>query len=117
MLRISDWRCILLVTSMTAALLVASSAAIAGVRIEGQVQAGGGSLSNSTVTLWAGSSGEPRQLAQTKTGSDGSFQLDTQENVGPDVSLYLTAQGVTVPLSRGCRCWVTRRQQRPSSMR
>jgi hypothetical protein len=31
----------------------------AAVHIEGQVQAGGGSVANSTVTLWAGGGGEP----------------------------------------------------------
>src|SRR5262245_55963942 len=76
------------------------SAATATVRIEGQAQAGGGPLANSTVTLWAGSSDEPRQLAQTKTGADGSFQLNSQENMGADVILYLTAQGGAAAVSK-----------------
>ena len=50
-------------------------AGLAGVRIEGQVEAGGGPIANSTVTLWAASAGEPKQLAQTKTGSDGRFSF------------------------------------------
>ena len=49
--------------------------AAAAVRIEGRVDAGGGPLAKSTVTLWAASANEPKQLAQTKTGSDGRFQL------------------------------------------
>ena len=65
----------------------------ADVRIEGQVQASGASLANSTVTLWAASVGEPRQLAQGKSGSDGRFQLFSQETPGTDVSLYLVAKG------------------------
>jgi hypothetical protein len=65
----------------------------AAVNIQGQVQAGGGPLSNSTVMLWAASSGEPKQLAQTKSGSDGQFQLGTDETPGADVSLYLIAKG------------------------
>ena len=65
----------------------------ADVRIEGQVQASGASLANSTVTLWAASAGEPRQLAQGKSGSDGRFQLLSQETPGTDVSLYLVAKG------------------------
>lgn len=65
----------------------------AAVRIEGQVQAGGGPLANSTVTLWAASAGDPKQLAQTKSGSDGRFELLSQETPGTDVSLYLVAQG------------------------
>ena len=67
--------------------------AAAAVRIEGRVDAGGGPLANSTVTLWAASAGEPRQLGQTKTGSDGRFELSTQETVGADASLYLVAKG------------------------
>ena len=43
----------------------ACNPAAAAVHIEGQVQAGGGPLANSTVTLWAASAGDPKQLAQT----------------------------------------------------
>src|SRR5262249_7676148 len=79
---------------LTAGLLIGpGGAARAAVRIEGEVQAGGRPLGNSTVTLWAGRSGDPRQRAKAKTASDGSFQLGSQENLGPDASLYLVAQG------------------------
>jgi len=71
----------------------ACNPAAADVRIEGQVQAGGAPLANSTVTLWAASAGEPRQLAQVKSGSDGRFLLLSQETPGTDVSLYLVAKG------------------------
>ena len=71
----------------------ACNPAAADVRIEGQVQAGGAPLANSTVTLWAASAGEPRQLAQVKSGSDGRFHLLSQETPGTDVSLYLVAKG------------------------
>ena len=37
------------------------AAADAAVRIDGQVQAGGGVVAGSTVTLWAGSAGDPKQ--------------------------------------------------------
>src|SRR5262252_4105007 len=67
--------------------------AAAAVRIEGQVQAGGGALANSTVTLWATSAAEPKQLAQAKTGRDGRFQLGSEESVGTDVILYIIAKG------------------------
>ena len=67
--------------------------ASAALSIHGQVQAGGGAVANSTVTLWAASAGEPRQLAQTKSGGDGQFQLATDETPGADVSLYLIAKG------------------------
>ena len=65
----------------------------AAVRIECQVQAGGGALANSTVTLWAASAGEPKQLAQTKSGNDGRFALRTAETPGKDVVLYVVAKG------------------------
>lgn len=63
-----------------------------GVRVEGQVQAGGGPLAGSTVTLWAASTGEPKQLAQTKSGSDGRFELRTADTPGNDVVLYGVAE-------------------------
>ncbi len=72
---------------------LASGAADAAVRIDGQVQAGGGPVAGSTVTLWAGSVGEPKQLAQATTADDGSFALGAGETPGPGVSLYLIATG------------------------
>ena len=42
-----------------AILMCANGPASAAVRIEGQVQAGGGAVANSTVTLWAASAGSP----------------------------------------------------------
>ena len=84
----------LVATTLTVALLgYACGTASAAVRIEGHVQAGGGAVANSTVTLWAASTGEPRQLAQTQSGGDGQFQLATDEPLGADVSLYLVAKG------------------------
>ncbi len=68
--------------------------AAAAVRIEGQVQVGGGPLASSTVTLWAASASEPRRLAQTKTtGADGRFRIGNRETLGNDVVLYLVAKG------------------------
>jgi 5-hydroxyisourate hydrolase-like protein (transthyretin family) len=71
----------------------ACSPALADVHIEGQVQAGGAPVTNSTVTLWAASAGEPKQLAQTTTNGDGRFDLNSQETTGQDISLYLIAKG------------------------
>jgi len=68
------------------------SPAAADVRIEGQVQAGGGPLAGSVVTLCAASADEPRQLAQAKTGSDGRFELGSQETLASDIVLYLVAR-------------------------
>ncbi len=72
---------------------LACGAADAAVRIEGQVQAGGGPVAGSMVTLWAGSAGEPKQLAQARTADDGSFALNADATPGPGVSLYLVAKG------------------------
>src|SRR5208283_2802399 len=75
--------------------------AAAEVRIAGQVQAGGGPVASSTVTLWAANAGEPKQLAQIKSGSDGQFELLTEETPGADVSLYLVAKGGQATVKNG----------------
>src|SRR5262245_31256913 len=72
-----------------------------GVWIEGQVQAGGGPLANSTVTLWAASAGEPRQIAQARTNNDGRFALGSQETLGADVILYVVAKGGEAAVNKG----------------
>jgi hypothetical protein len=79
----------------------ACSPALADVRIEGQVQAGAAPVANSTVTLWAASAGEPKQLAQTTTNSDGRFELNSQETNGEDISLYLIAKGGEAAVNKG----------------
>jgi hypothetical protein len=79
----------------------ATSPAAAAVHIDGQVQSGGGAVANSTVTLWAGSAGEPRQLAQAKTADDGSFALNADATPGPGVSLYLVAKGGVPSVNKG----------------
>ena len=65
----------------------------AAVHIDGQVQAGGGPVANSTVTLWAASTDAPKQLAQVKTADDGSFAVSVDATPGPGESLYLVAKG------------------------
>ena len=65
----------------------------AAFRIEGQVQAGGGGVANSVVTLWSASAGEPRRLAQATTADDGGFLLSGDATPGPGESLYLIAKG------------------------
>lgn len=84
-----------LIGLLVAASLISSATtpAAAAVHIDGQVQSGGGAVANSTVTLWAGSAGEPRQLAQAKTADDGSFALNADATPGPGESLYLIAKG------------------------
>ena len=75
--------------------------AAAAVRIEGRVQAGGGPLAGSTVTLWTASAGEPKQLAQTKSGNDGRFELGAAETPDKDVILYLVAKGGEATINKG----------------
>src|SRR5262245_44904052 len=90
--------------SIIASALIAgllSGSAGAAVRIEGQVQAGGGPVANSTVTLWAASAGDPRQLAQARTNNDGRFELDNQETLGADVILYVVTKGGESAVNKG----------------
>src|SRR5262249_23755016 len=75
--------------------------AMAAVRIEGQVQAGGGPLANSTVTLLGGRPGEARQPAQARTSSDGRFELGSQETLGSDVIVYVIAKGGEAAANKG----------------
>src|SRR5262249_33846374 len=94
MLRINKSQLMNCVWLIVGLLSFTSDPAAAAVRIEGQVQVGGGSLASSTVTLWAASAGEPKQLAQTKSGpNDGRFELRTAETPGKDVVLYVVAKG------------------------
>ena len=75
--------------------------AVAAVRIGGQVQVAGGPVASSTVTLWAASVGEPKQLDQTKTGADGRFGLSTAETPGKDIVLYVVAEGGVATVEQG----------------
>ena len=72
-----------------------SGPAYAGVQIAGQVQAGGGAVANSTVTLWSATAGDPKQLARVRSDADGRFQLGSDQAPGGDASLYLVAKGGT----------------------
>src|SRR5215470_8252025 len=101
MLRISKAQSIVGVGLIVGLLSFTSGPAAAAVRIEGQVQAGGGPLANSTVTLWAASAADPRQLAQARTSSDGRFELGSQDSLGKDVILYLVAKGGEAAVNKG----------------
>src|SRR5262245_7712583 len=76
----------------------------AAVSIDGRVQAGGGAVAGSTVTLWAASAGEPRQLAQARTGVDGWFSLRTDETPGGDISFYIVTKGGEAAVGKGRGC-------------
>ena len=60
MLRINKAQLMICVGLIVGLLSFTSGPAAAAVRIEGQVQAGGGPLASSTVTLWAASAGDPK---------------------------------------------------------
>ena len=61
--------------------------------VVGLVLGGGAPIANSTVTLWAASTGEPKQMGQTKTSADGRFELPLGGSSDKDTSLYLVAKG------------------------
>lgn len=91
-----------LVASLIAAGLLACEAgsAAAAVNIDGQVQAGGGPVAQSTVTLWAASANAPTHLGQVKTGADGHFAISIDRSVGNDSSLYLVVTAANPLLTR-----------------
>src|SRR5262249_19789370 len=60
-----------------------------------------GPLANSTVTLWAASDAEPRQLAQARANNDGRFELGSQETLGAEVILYVVAKGGEAAVNKG----------------
>ncbi len=61
--------------------------------VVGLVLGGGAPIANSTVTLWAASTGEPKQMGQTQTSADGRFELRLSGSSDKDSSLYLIAKG------------------------
>jgi streptogramin lyase len=93
MLTINKAQCMICAGLTVGLLSFGSGPAAAAVRIEGQVQAGGGPLSSSTITLWAADGEEPKQLAQTKSGGDGRFELRTADSPGKGIVLYVVAKG------------------------
>jgi hypothetical protein len=77
------------------ALGFAGAPASAAIHLDGQVQAGGGPVAQSTLTLWAASANAPMQLGQAKTGTDGHFAISVDQSAGSDAILYLIASGGT----------------------
>jgi uncharacterized protein (TIGR03000 family) len=85
--------------------LSAYGAAEASGEFNGRVQAARSPIAGSTVTLYAAGTGKPIQLAQGKTGDDGSFKLDVGGDKlkgCADKVLYLVAQGGT-PKAAGAK--------------
>jgi hypothetical protein len=91
-------RKLVLGTLLVASVLLAASASAAD-SIKGQVLGGGAPIASSTVTLWAEAADAPRQLGQTKTGNDGSFEIPV--SASQDVILYLVATGGEPTANRG----------------
>jgi hypothetical protein len=89
----------LVVLAFCGVLPAAGSVAADGVA--GRVLLAGAPIANSTVTLWAATSGAPKQLAQGKSGSDGRFALSLADVPGKDSVLYLLAKGGQVTALKG----------------
>lgn len=75
-------------------------AADAAVRIEGQVQIGGGALAGSTVSLWAASADAPVRLAQVQTDAEGRFVVSADATPSGASSLYLVASSGTPAINK-----------------
>src|SRR5215469_6921858 len=71
---------------------VLSERVVTEANIKGQVLGAGTPISQSTVTLYAATAEEPRRLAETKTDSEGRFELRSNR-VPAESSLYLLAMG------------------------
>ena len=90
----NKFRAHLLSVAMTLGMLgFVGARASAAVNIEGEVQAGGGPVAQSTVTLWAANANAPARLAQAQTGADGRFVIASEQTPGGETSLYLVASG------------------------
>jgi hypothetical protein len=79
--------------SVVCTLLVVMSSVTAAQTIEGQVTGAGAPISRSAVTLWSASPTAPKQLAQTQTGDDGRFTLNSSGAASPEDILYIVAKG------------------------
>src|SRR5262245_55648735 len=67
-------------------------------RLAGKVQGAGSPIAGSAVTLYAAGEGRATELAQGKTGDDGTFKLDVGADKlkgAADKVLYLVARGGT----------------------
>ena len=92
-----------IIRKLTVLVLGLSSIFLAGstfaADIKGQVLGGGAPIAQSTVTLWAASAGAPKQVAKTKTDTDGRFAI--HGTGAPDTSLYLVATGGVSAANQG----------------
>ena len=65
----------------------------AAVHVEGQVQAGGGAVAGSAVSLWAASAESPVRLSQVQSDVDGNFVISVDQTPSGAASYYLIANG------------------------
>ena len=72
----------------------------AAVHVEGQIQAGGGAVAGSTVSLWAASAEAPVRLAQVQSDVDGNFVVSVDQTPSGASSFYLIANGGTAAISK-----------------
>ncbi len=68
--------------------------------IKGEVLGDGKPIAGSTVTLWEANPEAPKQLAQTKSDTDGRFEVHGRAR-GSDTVLYLVAAGGTAKAKQG----------------
>src|SRR5262252_2810459 len=61
--------------------------------VAGQVLGGGAPIANSTVTLFAASTGNPQELAQTQTDTDGRFSMAV-----PDTGSKVSGENSSIAL-------------------
>ena len=81
------------ILALAATSLFSAAPALVAASLNGQVLGGGAPIANSTGTLWAASAGEPKQLAQARSGAEGRFTVNAPDEVGSDTILYVVAKG------------------------
>jgi len=62
-------------------------------RLEGRVMGAGGPIGDSEVTLWETTSEAPRRISETRTNSNGSFELSFTDKNAETGVFYLIARG------------------------
>ena len=69
------------ILALAATSLFSAAPALVAASLNGQVLGGGAPIANSTGTLWAASAGEPKQLAQARSGAEGRFTVNEPTTV------------------------------------
>ncbi|MDS4040663.1 MAG: hypothetical protein RKP20_05750 [Candidatus Competibacter sp.] len=82
-------------TAFAVSSLLLGGPALAVEELKGEVLGGGAPIADSTVTLWAAGLEAPKELARTRTNTEGRFELSIARPHGGETHLYLIAQGGT----------------------